>query len=114
MQGFGQRAYDQLLDVSSSFLETVQATALTMAEAHVTADADAARVGAAAAAAMDVWLPAYMAGLVNGAGPIELPASPDLRAQPETGYCIVGGRLAAASPEFLMSTHEVDVTLPAG
>ena len=73
VQGFGQRAYDQLLDVSSSFLETVQATALTMAEAHVTADADAARVGAAAAAAMDVWLPAYMAGLVNGAGPIELP-----------------------------------------
>ena len=26
MQGFSQESYDQLLDVSSSFLETVQAT----------------------------------------------------------------------------------------
>ncbi len=74
VQGFSQRSYDQLLDVSSSYLETVQATALTMARAVVEADADAARRGAAANAGMIVWLGGYFAGLTNGEGEIELPA----------------------------------------
>lgn len=73
VQGFGQDAYDQLLDVSSSFLETVQATALTMVRATVERDAVAAATGARAEAAMIVWLDAYMAGLVNGEGEMELP-----------------------------------------
>jgi len=73
VQGFPQRSYDQLLEVSSSFLETVQATALTMAQADATRDVDAARTGAQAVAAMTVWLDAYMAGLLDGEGAIELP-----------------------------------------
>jgi len=73
VQGFSQRSYDQLLDVSSSFLETVQATALTMARAVVSRDAAQARRGALANAAMVVWLAAYRDGLLDGAGPIGLP-----------------------------------------
>jgi hypothetical protein len=73
VQGFPQSAYDQLLEVSSSFLETVQASALTMVKATVQADEAAARVGARAVAAMTVWLDAYTAGLINGAGVIALP-----------------------------------------
>lgn len=74
VQGFSQASYDQLLEVSSSFLETVQASALTMVEGTVEADEAAARVGARAVAAMTVWLDAYTAGLINGAGALELPA----------------------------------------
>ncbi|MCU0310847.1 MAG: hypothetical protein MUE36_07890 [Acidimicrobiales bacterium] len=74
VQGFPQSSYDQLLEVSSSFLETVQASALTMAKGVVEADEDAARVGARAVAAMTVWLDAYTTGLVDGEGTIELPA----------------------------------------
>lgn len=73
VQGFPQQEYDQLLDVSSSFLETVEATALTMAGAVATGDAEAARTGALANATMIVWLDAYIAGLTNGEGTIELP-----------------------------------------
>jgi len=74
VQGFPQRSYDQLLEVSSSFLETVQSTALTMARADATGDVDAARTGAQAVAAMVVWLDAYRAGLLDGEGAIELPS----------------------------------------
>jgi hypothetical protein len=74
VQGFGQGAYEQLLDVSSSFLETVQATALTMVRASATGAVESARRGALADAAMTVWLAAYMAGLINGEGEIELPS----------------------------------------
>lgn len=73
VQGFGQQAYEQLLEVSSSFLETVQATALTMVRATITRDADLARTGARAEAAMRIWLGAYMTGLLDGEGAIELP-----------------------------------------
>jgi hypothetical protein len=74
VQGFGQRSYETLLDVSSSFLETVEATALTMVRAVVSGDARVAAVGARADAAMRVWLAAYMAGLLDGEGEVELPA----------------------------------------
>ena len=73
VQGFGQRAYDQLLEVSSSFLETVQASALTMVEGTVQRDVASARTGSRAVAAMTVWLDAYTAGLINGEGTIALP-----------------------------------------
>ncbi|MDH4168292.1 MAG: hypothetical protein OEW42_01755 [Acidimicrobiia bacterium] len=74
VQGFSQASYDQLLDVSSSYLETVQATALTAVDAHANGDADAARRSALASAGMTVWLAAYFGGLTNGEGEIEIPA----------------------------------------
>lgn len=73
VQGFSQESYDQLLDVSSSFLETVQAAALVNVGAVVDDDVVAARTGIVAEAAMIVWLDAYIAGLTNGEGEIELP-----------------------------------------
>ncbi|MDH3706335.1 MAG: hypothetical protein OES57_09725 [Acidimicrobiia bacterium] len=74
VQGFSQASYDQLLDVSSSYLETVQATALTAVDAHANADAQAARRSALASAGMTVWLAGYFGGLTNGEGTIEIPS----------------------------------------
>jgi hypothetical protein len=73
VQGFPQASYDQLLDVSSSFLETVQVTAGAMVQGVLDGDLDAARAGAVANAAMTIWLGAYMMGLLDGTEPIELP-----------------------------------------
>lgn len=73
VQGFSQRSYDQLLDVSSSFLETVQATALTNVAAVAEGDVGRARIGAISEAAQIVWLDAYFAGLLDGSQPIALP-----------------------------------------
>lgn len=73
VQGFSQESYDQLLDVSSSFLETAQAAALINARAVAEGDVDAARTGLVAEAVTIVWLDAYIAGLTNGEGDIELP-----------------------------------------
>ena len=73
VQGFPQKEYDQLLDVSSSFLETVQAAALTMVQAAAVGDARQARTGALANATMVVWLASYRDGLLNGEGEITLP-----------------------------------------
>lgn len=75
VQGFSQESYDQLLDVSSSFLETVQATALIVTKAVAEGDVDAARTGLVAEAAQIVWLAAYLDGLLHGEGDddIELP-----------------------------------------
>ena len=70
---FPSPGYDQLLDVSSSFLETVQATALTNVGAVISGDVSAARIGIIAEAAQIVWLNAYIAGLTNGEGEIVLP-----------------------------------------
>ena len=74
VQGFSQESYDQLLDVSSSFLETVQAAALINARAVAEEDVAAAQTGLVAEAVMIVWLEAYRAGLTNGEGEIELPS----------------------------------------
>lgn len=74
VQGFSQKSYDQLLDVSSSFLETVQVTANAMVQGILEADTEAARAGAVANAAMIVWLGAYYAGLLDGSDPIVLPS----------------------------------------
>lgn len=73
VEGFGQRDYETLLDVSSSFLEALQATALTAARATAERDAEAGRRAAIANAAMTVWLRAYTTGLVEGRTPPELP-----------------------------------------
>lgn len=73
VQGFSQQSYDQLLDVSSSFLETVQAAALINVRAVAEDDVDAAETGLVAEAVMIVWLDAYIAGLTNGEGDIEIP-----------------------------------------
>jgi hypothetical protein len=73
VKGFPQKSYDQLLDVSSSFLETVQATALVMIDAAATENAARARTGAIANAAMGVWLSGYRVGLIFGDGDKVLP-----------------------------------------
>lgn len=73
VQGFSQDAYDQLLDVSSSFLETVQATALINTKAVAEGDVDAARTGLIAEAAQIVWLAAYFDGLLEGANQDDVP-----------------------------------------
>ncbi|MDW3219793.1 MAG: hypothetical protein R8F63_14355 [Acidimicrobiales bacterium] len=75
VQGFSQASYDQLLDVSSSFLETVQATALVNTKAVAEGDVAAARTGLIAEAAQIVWLAAYFDGLLHGESQenIELP-----------------------------------------
>lgn len=73
VQGFPQKSYDQLLDVSSSFLETVQVTANAMVQAVLDDDTEAARAGAVANAAMTIWLGAYSMGLLDGSDPIEFP-----------------------------------------
>lgn len=72
VEGFTQEAYDQLLDVSSSYLEDVQATGLAGSKATAEGDVDMARRAAVANSCMDVWLAAYTAGLTEG-GSTDLP-----------------------------------------
>jgi len=74
VQGFSQDSYDQLLDVSSSFLETVQATVLINTRAVAENDVAAAETGLVAEAMMIVWLDAYFAGLTDGVGEIVIPS----------------------------------------
>jgi hypothetical protein len=72
VQGFEQDAYEQLLDISSAFLETVQATALATVHAVVERDPVVGRQAASANAMMTVWLRSYIVGLTDGR-PIALP-----------------------------------------
>jgi hypothetical protein len=72
VQGFEQEAYEQLLDISSAFLETVQATALATVQAVAEQDERVGRQAATANAVMLVWLRSYIVGLTDGR-PIELP-----------------------------------------
>ena len=65
VQGFGERAYVQLLDVSSTYLEGVQATALTTVRAVAESDVASGRRAAVANAGMAIWLAAYGAGLME-------------------------------------------------
>ena len=65
VQGFGERAYVQLLDVSSTYLEGVQATALATVRAIAESDIAAGRRAAVANAGMAIWLAAYGAGLME-------------------------------------------------
>lgn len=66
VQGFSQQSYQQLLDISSAFLETVQATALASAEAVAEQDAPLGRQAATANACMSQWLASYTVGLIDG------------------------------------------------
>jgi hypothetical protein len=66
VQGFSQTAYEQLLDISSAFLETVQATALASVEAVADQDAPLGRQAATANACMSQWLASYTVGLIDG------------------------------------------------
>jgi hypothetical protein len=74
VQGFSQRDYETLLDVSSSFLATLQATGLATARAIAEHDAATGRRAALADAAMTVWLDAYTTGLLEGRDPKSVPA----------------------------------------
>lgn len=66
VQGFSQEAYEQLLDISSAFLETVQATVLAAVEAVAEEDVTAGRQASTANACMGVWLGSYITGLTDG------------------------------------------------
>ncbi|MCH7875875.1 MAG: hypothetical protein IH965_11310, partial [Gemmatimonadetes bacterium] len=72
--GFDQIAYDQLLDVSSSFLETVQATALAAVIGATGDSQDRATAAAVGQAAQIVWLDGYFGGLLDGTEPFEVPS----------------------------------------
>jgi hypothetical protein len=71
MQGFSQAAYDQLLDVSSSFLEIIQATALMAARACAANDLGCARSAAFANGCVAPWLGAYALGLMDNRPDLE-------------------------------------------
>ena len=73
VQGFEQEAYEQLLDISSAFLETVQATALATVRAVAEGEELVGRQAATANAMMTVWLRSYIVGLTDGR-PMALPA----------------------------------------
>jgi hypothetical protein len=73
VQGFEQEAYEQLLDISSAFLETVQATALATVQAVAEREEVVGRQAATANAMMTVWLRSYIVGLTDGR-PIGLPS----------------------------------------
>jgi hypothetical protein len=66
VQGFSQLAYEQLLDISSAFLETVQAIALATVQAVAERDATIGRRAATANAMLSVWLRSYLVGLTDG------------------------------------------------
>jgi len=66
VQGFSQEAYEQLLDISSAFLETVQAAALATTRAAATEAVGVGRQGATANALLGVWLASYIVGITDG------------------------------------------------
>ena len=68
VQGFSQSAYDQLLDVSGSFLEIVQATALVATHALAERDVAWMRRAALANACLAPWLGSYAQGLMDKRG----------------------------------------------
>jgi hypothetical protein len=71
VQGFSQESYEQLLDVSSSYLETVHATLLACVLAVESRDAELAANAALANASMNVWLAGYQIGLLEGRDYVE-------------------------------------------
>jgi hypothetical protein len=65
VDGFSQRSYEQLLDVSGSFLEIIQAASLITAQALAEGDGDRARRAALAHACILPWLGSYASGLMD-------------------------------------------------
>jgi hypothetical protein len=66
VEGFSQQSYDQLLDVSSSYLEEVQTTALAAVKAQAEGAVELGRQAALANASIGVWIGAYFAGITDG------------------------------------------------
>jgi len=66
VQGFSQEAYEQLLDISSAFLETVQATVLATVKSAAEQAVPVGRQAATANACMGVWLSSYLVGITDG------------------------------------------------
>jgi len=66
VQGFSQEAYEQLLDISSAFLETVQATVLATVKATAEESVPVGRQAATANACMGIWLSSYLVGITDG------------------------------------------------
>ncbi len=72
--GLTQDFYIELLDVSSSFVEAVQATGLLAAQGYAESDADAGRTSAQMQSALAYWLGSYMSAFGGGGGSdVELP-----------------------------------------
>ena len=66
VQGFPAQEYELLLNVSSSFLEDVQATVLATVQAVAEGEAAIGRRAAIANSAMGLWLASYGMGLMEG------------------------------------------------
>jgi hypothetical protein len=66
VQGFPPQEYELLLNVSSSYLEDVQATVLATVQAVAEEDAEIGRRAAIANSAMGLWLASYGMGLMEG------------------------------------------------
>ena len=79
VRGFSQRSYEQLLDLSASFLEVMQATALTAVRAIAESDANSARHAAAAHACLGPWGSAYSLGLMDNRFDTTGPRLPSFR-----------------------------------
>lgn len=71
VQGFPQESYEQLLEVSSSYLETVHATTLACVLAVAQRDVELATRAALANACMNIWLAGYQTGLLEGRDYVE-------------------------------------------
>lgn len=78
VEGFDAAAYARLVDVSASFLEVVQATALTACAAVADRDAPAARRAARACAGLGPWLGSYALALLDPSADATGPALPTL------------------------------------
>ena len=78
--GIKQAFYDDLLDVSASFVEVVQVAGLLSAKGYAEKDLNAGRSGALVQSGLAIWLGAYMGGFggnvpANVALPAVVPAS---------------------------------------
>jgi len=73
VQGFSQEAYEQLLDISSAFLETVQATVLATVKSTAQGSVPVGRQAATANACMGIWLSSYLVGITDGRPDRKLP-----------------------------------------
>jgi hypothetical protein len=73
VQGFPQREYEQLLELSAYFLQGTQAATLAAAVASATGDAGVARRAALVAALLAPWSISYRMGLLDGRTDAALP-----------------------------------------
>jgi hypothetical protein len=74
VQGFPQREYDQLLELSAYFLQGTQAAALAMVLASTEHDGELARRAAVLDALLEPWSVSYRMGLLDGRDDRRLPS----------------------------------------